>query len=340
MNTRHKNYMMFSLFLSVLLIMITSCDDDDEEEEELIGNWVELSDLDGTPRSDAVTFSIGGKGYLGLGYDGEDRLSDFWEYDPEKNAWAKKADFPGVARNGAVGFAVSEKGYMGTGYDGENKLNDFWQYSPESDTWKQVSDFAGSPRYGAVAFSIGDKAYVGTGYDGNHLKDFWEYDPANDTWTQKTSVGGGKRRDALAFVINSKGYICTGVDNGSYETDFWEYAPETDSWTKKRSIADVTDEDYDDDYTTLTGISKVGFAINGLGYMATGGLSTTGTAVWEYDPVTDLWQQKTALEGSARIDAAAFSLGDRAYITTGRSSSYYFDDIWAFEPNAEYDEYD
>jgi N-acetylneuraminic acid mutarotase len=277
---------------------------------------------------------------MGTGYDGDDRRNDFWEYDPVKNNWTQKADFPGAARNAAVGFSTSTKGYIGTGYDGLNKLNDFWEYDPANDDWKQISDFGGSARYGAVAFSINNKGYVGTGYDGNYLKDFWEYDPVTDAWTQKTSIGGGKRRDAVGFAINGKGYICTGIDNGSYESDMWEYEPENDLWIEKNRIVNVSDDDFDDEYTSITGINKVAFSIGDYAYIATGGQGSAGNLVWEYEPVSDRWEMKTTLEASGRIDAVAFAIDNRGYLTTGRSSSYYFDDIWGFDPFEEYDEDD
>ena len=109
------------------------------DEVVLVGNWVELSDFDGIPRTDAVGFSIGNKGYIGTGYDGDERRVDFWEYDITKNTWTQKADFPGVARNGAVGFGTDTKGYIGTGYDGKNRLKDFYEYDPASNTLDQKS---------------------------------------------------------------------------------------------------------------------------------------------------------------------------------------------------------
>lgn len=319
----------------VLILAVPFFNSCGEEEEVLIGDWVELSDFDGIPRADAVAFAIGNKGYLGTGYDGDTRHVDFWEYDPSRNTWTQLADFPGVARNGAIGFGTDTKGYIGTGFDGKNRLNDFYEYDPVSNAWTQKADFAGSARYGALAFSINNKGYAGTGYDANYLKDMWEYDPAGDTWTQIASVGGSKRRDAACFVISSKGYVVTGIDNGEYQTDFWQYDPGTDTWTKKRAIANLSDEAYDDDYTTIKGVRKVGFAINGKGYLATGG-QETGTDVWEYDPVTDLWTEKTSFEGTTRSDAAGFAIGIRGYVATGKSSSYYFDDIWGFDPDADY----
>jgi N-acetylneuraminic acid mutarotase len=327
----------WSLFaLSILLISAPGCDSNKSDEgEELVGNWIELSDFDGVPRSSAVGFVIGNKAYVGTGYDGKNRLNDFWEYDPQTNNWTRKADFPGAARNGAVGFSVNSKGYIGTGYDGVNRLKDFYEYDPATDTWVQMSDFGGTARYGGVAFAIGNKGYVATGDDGNFLKDLWEYDPSTDQWTQKVSLGGAKRRNGVAFVIEGKAYVCTGVNNGIYEDDLWEYDPSADQWNKKRSIANVSDEDYDDDYADIVGTNKVAFSINGKGFVATGGEGGAGTGVWEYDPLSDLWQRKTSLEASARMEAVGFSIGNYGYVTTGRNVSYYFDDLWGFEPNAK-----
>ncbi len=336
---KNDNFRKFKLLflLTLIIFSINSCES--TKDEELIGNWILLSDFDGLARSDAIAFSIGNKGYLGTGFDGEDRLSDFWEYDPDKNSWTKKADFPGVARNGAVGFGTDSKGYIGTGYDGKNKLNDFWEYDPSANTWSRKADFGGSARYSAVGMAINNKGYIGTGFDGNYQKDFWEYDPETDVWTQKTSFGGSKRKDAACFVINGKGYITTGMDNGNYQTDFYEYDPATDIWTKKRAISNVSDETYDDKYTSIIGIYKVGLTIGSKGYLITGGQST-GTDVWEYDTLTDLWTKKTSFEGSSRADAVGFTIGESGYIATGKSGSYYLDDLWSFSPSATYNEYD
>jgi len=323
------------LVFSILLLLVSGCKDEEDDDEDYIGNWIKLSDFEGVPRSDAVAFTIGDNAYVGTGYDGSDRLNDFWEYDPQLNNWTRKADFPGVPRNGAVGFGTDTKGYIGTGYDGINRLKDFYEYDPATDTWTRKPDFGGTARYGAVAFAIDNKGYITTGDDGNFLKDLWEYDPSSEQWMQKISLEGGKRRDAIAFVIEGKGYVCTGIDNGVYESDFWEYDPVANDWNKKRSITNQSDDDYDDDYSSITGTNKVAFSINGKGYIAAGGAGTAGSTVWEYNPSSDLWIQKTSLEASGRIEAVGFSIGELGYVTTGRNGSYYFDDIWGFQPNSD-----
>jgi len=328
-------FRILSLF-AIILLVIPGCKKDDDSDDDLTGNWMAKADFEGVTRSEAVAFTIGDKAYVGTGYDGTDRLKDFWEYDPVANDWTRKADFPGIARSGAVGFGTDSKGYIGTGYDEDgNKLKDFWEYDPSSDTWTQIADFGGSARYGAVAFTINNKGYVGTGYDDNCLKDFWCYDPSLKTWTEVRSLTGGKRRDAVAFVINGIGYVCTGINNGSYLSDFYAYDPTTDAWTAKSAIINESDDSFDDEYSGIDGINKVAFAVGGKGYVVSGGKSTTGTDTWEYDPTADLWTRKTYLEASARMEAVGFAIGSLGYVATGRSSSYYFDDVWAFNPGQE-----
>jgi N-acetylneuraminic acid mutarotase len=344
---------MLLLAIAFAVTMLTISCKDKTPATELVGNWITMSEFDGLPRSDAVGFAIGTKGYVGTGYNpdatststddtlwSDGRAKDFWEYDPDKNTWNRRAPFPGGFRNGAVGFGTDTKGYIGTGYDGKKSVDDFWEYDPVLDTWAQKATFGGGPRYGAVGFAINNKCYIGTGYNGYYLKDFWEYDPATNAWTKKAGLSGSKRTSAVGFVILGKGYICTGMNNGAYIDDFWEYDPLTDVWTAKRAISNATDQTFDDNYTTLTGVSKVAFSMNDKGYIATGGQGVATTIVWEYDPVTDLWEQKTAFEGTARVDAVAFVVGSRAYVATGRSSSYYFDDVYAFEPGSVFNDND
>ena len=326
-----------------ILLLLFSCGSDDDED--LVGNWVKLGQFDGDARSDAVGVTLGSKAYVGTGYDGEDRRVDFWEYDAVNDYWKQITDFPGAARNGAVGFAAGGKVYVGTGYDGTHKLNDFYVYNPDNGEWTQIDDFGGSARYGAVAMSISDKGYVGTGYDGNYMKDFWEFDPSTGDWTQVVSIPY-KRRDAMAFVINDIGYVVGGINSGSYNNDFAKYDPSTGTWTSLRKISDATDEDFDDDYDNyIQRINAATFVMNGKGYIATGGKSTTGGDVWEYDPSSDLWTEKTELVedgngGADRTEAIGLTINGIGYILAGRNSSYYFEDVWRFEPNAEMNEYD
>ncbi|MEM8599560.1 MAG: kelch repeat-containing protein [Bacteroidota bacterium] len=324
---------------TLALLLLSGCDfaDDDDADQ---GDWTEVSSFEGVPRSNAVAFSIGEKGYLGTGFDGDDPLADLWEFDPVLNFWTQRASLPAPPRSAAVGFAVNGRGYVGTGFNDDiedDVLADFWRYDPAANTWTQVADFGGAARFGAVAFTLGGRGYVGTGNDDdNDLKDFWAYDPVADAWTQVVSLPGDKRLGASAFVLDGRAYVGTGRNNGVLEDDFWAYDPAANQWTR---LADI-DEDEDGDGIALPRLNAVGFAVGGRGYLATGERGELSSAVWQYDPLTDTWEEFSAYDGLPRFDAVAFVVNDVAYVGTGTTGSSRFDDVWAFDPTVENDDDD
>ncbi len=332
------------LLCSLMALVFVGCENDDDGSDD-IGNWVEESSFNGNSRYDAVTFTIGDKGYLFGGYDGDDYYNDIWTYDLITDSWSQLAftedadfvrtsTFPGVARRAAVGFSLNGKGYVGTGYDGDDELNDFYEFDPATNTWTQIASLPTSPRYGAVGFSINGKGYVGTGYDGSQQKDFYSYDPTTNTWEEVIGFGGEKRQDASVFVINDVAYIGTGLDNGALTDDFYSFDGTT--WTE---LADMEDEDE----SAIGLYDGVGFTIDGKGYFATGISTGISNTVWEYTPATDSWEQtETTFQGNARQGASAFTFSDadRGFALMGRSGTFNFDDVWEFKPEEEENEDD
>ncbi|WP_282035702.1 Kelch repeat-containing protein [Saccharicrinis aurantiacus] len=336
--------MRYSLIITAVLVtfgfVFVSCSDDDED---YLGNWIELSTFEGTPRTEAVCFTINDDAYIGTGYDIEnkDRLNDFFVYDANKDSWTQIADFPGVARNGAVAFASDKKGYCGTGYDGSDKLQDFYEYDPEANVWTQKADFAGTARYGAIAFYANGKGYVGTGYDSGNVavRDFYQYDSESDVWEKKASVKGTSRRDAMCFVINNEGYVLSGLSNGGYLDDFYKYDADSDEWTALNRLSDYTDDSFDDDYT-MARYKGSTFVMGGLAYLTAGIQSSNSVETWEYNPSSDRWTQKTDFEGAGRNGAVGFTVNGQGYIATGGNGSYSFNDLYIFKPYDEYDSAD
>jgi N-acetylneuraminic acid mutarotase len=327
-----KNYKVITAVFMALALLAAGCEDD----ETVYGDWVKSSDFDGVARGDGVAFSIGDKGYVCGGYDGKNRLNDLWEYNSEQDYWTQKADFPGVGRTTATAFALDNKGYVGTGYDGDTYLNDFWQYDPSANSWTRKADYAGSARSGAISFGIAGYGYLGTGYDGNFLKDMWKYDPSGDSWTQIVSVGGSKRNNATAFVSGNYAYVVCGVNNGSYITDFWKFDPSAGSWTELRAIANKSDDDYDDDYN-IARANALALIIGSRIFITCGESGSLRSDTWEYYPSSDLWEETSAFEGTSRTGAVTIHTDSRAFVLTGRSSTFRFDDMWEFLPDQEYD---
>jgi N-acetylneuraminic acid mutarotase len=99
-------------------------------------SWTRKADFPGASRGYALAFSLGNKGYLGLGAQTEEPLPmivplDFWEYDPQGNSWSRQADFPAAGRSMAVSFAIGSLGYVGLGADSMMQdLGDMWSFTP------------------------------------------------------------------------------------------------------------------------------------------------------------------------------------------------------------------
>lgn len=185
--------------------------------------WTQKADFIGTPRRQAVAFSLNDIGYVGTGIDATGFKKDMFTYDPATNVWTQIGDFGGTARKEAVGFAMGGQAYVGTGDDGV-KRNDFWQYEPTTDTWTQKTDFPGTPRKGAVGWGQFPSAFICTGEDNTftYKKDLWEYNYFTNAWVQRADFMGTGRSNAIVFVLQDLAFVGTGYD-GEFKDDMYAY---------------------------------------------------------------------------------------------------------------------
>ena len=330
------------LFPTLLLLFVFACSDSSDDDTDTIGNWTKTTPFKGRPRSGAISFTIGTKAYVGLGYDGDEYISDFYVYDVALGYWETKSAFPGVLRERAVSFSIDGKGYIGLGYNREEdneELGDFWEYDPSTNEWTQLADFEGTARYNSVAFTLGGKAYVGTGYDGDkYNSDFWEYDVADNSWTEIASFPGEKIESGFSFVIGDNAFVAGGRNNGIHNTDFWMFNAESKTWTSK--VPDDEESYYDEFVTAVERHDAVAVAVGDQAYIMSGYSSSsvaTGS-VYAYDAVENSWEEKTSFEGAARIMAVGFALNNRIFLGTGQNGTSRFDDVWEFKPTEAYDE--
>jgi N-acetylneuraminic acid mutarotase len=303
-----KKISIFSCVIALTLLISFSC-------IAQSAGWVQKQALylSALPRTDAVGFSIGNKGYIGLGSN----QKDFWEFDPVTNVWTQKANYPGAANSGAVGFSIGSKGFVGTG----SAQYDFWEYDPVSNNWTQKADVPGGIRTDAVGFSISGKGYIATGSDKTgptqlfgykYKNDFYEYDPAADVWTKKSDFPGSARTKAIGINIGNKGYVGLGQGSDSLQNDFWCYDPAKDAWNKKA------------DFPWGARYGAAGFGIGGFGYVGTGSTYLNGNGpernnndFYQYDTATDSWSGNIGFPGVIRVNAVGFSIGNKGYIGTG-----------------------
>jgi N-acetylneuraminic acid mutarotase len=139
--------------------------------------WTQKASFPGGVRYGMSSFSLNGKGYVGLGTDENWFMADFWEYTPAGNTWLQKASFPGSARSFASSFALGSRGYVGLGSDGGYK-DDFFEYEPISNSWSVKANYGGGARRSAPSFVITGAGYIltGKGFTGKH-RDMWQYHP-------------------------------------------------------------------------------------------------------------------------------------------------------------------
>ncbi|MBI3502441.1 MAG: T9SS type A sorting domain-containing protein [Bacteroidetes bacterium] len=287
------------------------------------GTWTPKAVYGAGLRQGAVGFSIGTKGYIGMGNDDLGNfMNDLWQYDTVAGSWTQKASLSVTGSYGAVGFSIGTKGYVGTGYDGTGYTNNFWEWNQATNIWTQKSNFGGAPREYAVGFSIGTKGYIGTGEDlSNTYNDFWEWDQASDIWIQKSNFGGVAAYGAVGFSIGTKGYIGTG-NNGN---QFWEWNQTTDTWIQRANFGGTSRK------------NAVGFAIGNSGLICTGEANSNGASLfdcWRYNPGYDNWTQIASV--AKRDHAVGFSIGTKGFIGTGHdnSSGFSLQDFWELNPPA------
>lgn len=194
-------------------------------EFEPNGNvWTQKADFIGSPRRQAVAFTVDTLAYVGTGIDANGLCKDMYQYSATTNTWTQLNDFGGTARKEAVGFSMGGQGYIGTGDDGVKK-NDFWQYQPSTDTWIQKANFPGTPRKGAVGWGVFPQAFICTGEDINNVyqNDLWEYNYFADAWVPRANFPGPGRTNAIAFVVDGVAYLGTGYYSGGFLDDFYAY---------------------------------------------------------------------------------------------------------------------
>ncbi len=212
----------------------------------ITGTWKKLSVFPGIPRNGQISFSINGKGYVGLGRNKDTYLNDFWEYDPGTDTWTEITPFPGTGRYVASCFVVDQKGYVGLGQTRFDTFNDFYSYDPVTRQWTQIVSFPGQARSAAASFAIGNNGYIGLGgaaginsSDYHILSDFWRYSTTAGNWERLADFPESGRVNTSAFSIHDKGYMGMGerVDDHqiSRYDDFQQYDPKSDSWTETDS---------------------------------------------------------------------------------------------------------
>ena len=273
--------------------------------------WNQKSNLPAEGRHRTTGFSIGNKGYMGLGHynsgpNGNITKADIWEYDPTNDSWTQKADYGGGATYGATAFTIGQFAYVGAHVYGSSE---FYKFDPIANTWTLI---APCPEGGSdhCSFSLNGKGYfIGP-------NNYYQYKPTNDAWAlmgpNPTYVGSWSN----AFSVGEKGYLLATNGGGLYE-----YKEINNSWIYRTSFPGEAQGGWSN------------FVLNGKAYICSGYiafLNPTSRQLWEYNPGTNGWNQMEDLPGATRRFSSSFSISNKGYIGTGTNGTN-MSDLWEFD---------
>ncbi len=145
------------------------------------------------------------------------------------------------------------------------------------------------------------------------------------SWTQLQDFTGTERDDASIFTIGSKVYCGTGLQVGwTCTNDFYAFDLATETWGSICSMPTIASRQY-----------GIGFSILGKGYVF-GGVNDLGTYLndlWEYNPTTNTWLQKSNMPSLGRSGIVAFVINDIVYIVGGRTFvNNAIPETWMYNP--------
>jgi N-acetylneuraminic acid mutarotase len=269
--------------------------------------------------------------------------------------WAKGPDVPVeadlastlIGRESPFSFSIGGKGYIGAGIVMTNNSQgqievpgtDTWQYDTVTRAWTQVASWPGSAHTHMGSFTLDTTGYVCTGSTfpdfGNPqeiVKEVWLYNQATNSWTRKGDFPGAARSGPVAAAMNGKGYLGTGSTSANAATrDWWKYNPAGDTWTQKTSLPGPR-------RTEASAFAPP--VANGRIYVCAGYQEqSSGTDyyndLWEYNPATDSWIQRTSMPAAGRGAALGMSLPTEGVIATGTAgftALTSFNDCWLYNP--------
>lgn len=148
-------------------------------------------------------------------------------------------------------------------------------------------------------FAIGGSGQMG------YLPTVERYNACSGEWTALSGLATSRSMIAVA-TLDDKIYVAGGYNNSDgYLSSASVYDPQADAWS---DIADMP---------VALGATAMA-AANGKLYVF-GGANNNGMSavVYEYNPVTDIWGQKSTLPGGPRANAAAAQLNGLIYIVGG-----------------------
>ena len=208
-------------------------------------SWTNMGTTPLQARVNASITAYDGQLYVGLGfahgsiYNPENKLQDWWRWDPKTNKWDPLAPYPAKTTNKATTYVVNDRIYVIYGVaDGFSR--DIHYYEPKNNTWTSIPEnhYRALSSFGGVGATYQGKTYFGLGFNIRPLTQWYTMDLPSDKWTKRSSFPGKGRSfsacgvgDRYIYVFGGR-YYAGEHTGGEVFADKWRYDPEDDSWAR------------------------------------------------------------------------------------------------------------
>lgn len=273
--------------------------------------WVAIDQMPLPSRDDGVAFSFKDTALIGTGMNaGFQTTRNFASYSI-KFGWNSAPSLPaGEERQYATAWSYLNIGFVLGGISNGNLYRDLWMFNLKTNQWSPGAALPGSPRYGCTAFKLDTEIYVLGGVDttGKATSEVWVYDLINDTWHREADAPFSVFR-GTSHVVGDTAYVFFGRDqNGDYRNEVYTYS-KVRGWMQRTSFPNL-------------GRSHVATYLNTNNHSITlvGGSDSANvfySDIWDYNYITDSWQEQNWTFPIAVRGGYAFELGDDKFYAGG-----------------------
>ncbi|MFZ5989825.1 MAG: S8 family serine peptidase, partial [Bacillota bacterium] len=230
----------------------------------------------------------------------------------EGGRWSSKTNMP-TTRFGMGVTELNGEIYVAGGMLSSGSIiNTVEKYNPVSDIWSASPGLSTQSAGGSLA-SLNGKLYAVGGfgpdiYDNLIYKpEIYEYHPGSQSWNHLSTLSSGRASMATA-VLNDRIYVIGGENEYDYLNNLDVFDPVTRSCIPKASMPTSRS------CLTAAVVNGKIYAIGGLRFDNTGGYILN--TVEEYDPVRDVWTQKSSMM-IPRMAPSAAVVNGKIYVMGG-----------------------
>lgn len=212
---------------------------EEESSEGIVNQWTVVKAKGEPPRlrSLHVGIVVNDALYIFGGYDGSNRVNDFYKFDFKFSQWSRinSTSQAPSARDRHIAVSYQNCIYIFGGYDGCNRVNDFWKFDPITEQWSLVEGPGNppTPRHSHSGVEHDGSMYIFAGYDGNYRSDFHQFDFKAHKWSAVTVKGScpKARYRTSAVAYQNKMLVVGGHDGAKHLNDFFQFNFDNNVWS-------------------------------------------------------------------------------------------------------------